>query len=92
VLTGRDAVELLFAGADAVQVGTATFRDPRAPWKVLRQLAHWCDAHGATVNDIRTQARLRAEAGSGGTPTPTLDVPAAPDAPVASLNEGGRHG
>ena len=66
VLTGRDAVELLLAGADAVQVGTATFRDPRAPWKVLRQLARWCDAHGATVRDIRTQARLRAEAGSGG--------------------------
>ncbi len=39
---GLDAVELLMAGADAVQVGTATFRDPRAPWKVLRQLARWC--------------------------------------------------
>ena len=35
VFSGRDAVELLLAGADAVQVGTATFRDPRAPWKVL---------------------------------------------------------
>ena len=31
------------AGADAVQVGTATFRDPRAPWKVLRQVGRWCD-------------------------------------------------
>jgi len=96
VLTGRDAVELLLAGADAVQVGTATFRDPRAPWKVLRQLAHWCDTHGATVSDIRTQARLRAEAGLGGpptpTPTPTPDGPAAQDVPVPSLNEGGRHG
>ena len=28
VATGRDALELLWAGADAVQVGTATFRDP----------------------------------------------------------------
>ena len=46
---GRDAVELLMAGADAVQVGTATFRDPKAPWKVLRQLARWCDDHGTTV-------------------------------------------
>ena len=47
VMSGRDAVELLVAGADAVQVGTATFRDPRAPWKVLRQLARWCeDARG----------------------------------------------
>ena len=46
VMTGRDAVELLLAGADAVQVGTATFRDPRAPWKVLRQLARWCRRAG----------------------------------------------
>ena len=53
VFSGRDAVELLLAGADAVQVGTATFRDPRAPWKVLRQLARWCDTHGTTVGDIR---------------------------------------
>ena len=31
VMTGADAIELMMAGADAVQVGTATFRDPRAP-------------------------------------------------------------
>ena len=43
VFSGHDAVELLLAGADAVQVGTATFRDPRAPWKVLHQVARWCD-------------------------------------------------
>jgi len=65
VMTGRDAVELLQAGADAVQVGTATFRDPRAPWKVLRQLARWCDAHGTTVDAIRAQARRRADTGDG---------------------------
>ena len=53
VFSGHDAVELLLAGADAIQVGTATFRDPRAPWKVLRQLARWCDTHGTTVGDIR---------------------------------------
>ena len=88
VLTGRDAVELLLAGADAVQVGTATFRDPRAPWKVLRQLAHWCDAHRVTVQDIRMQARRRVEAG----PAAPDAGPAAPDASVPSLNEGGRHG
>ena len=29
VATGEHAVELLLAGADAVQVGTATFADPR---------------------------------------------------------------
>jgi len=45
VSTGKDAVELLMAGADAVQVGTATFGDPRAPWKVLDGIERWCRAH-----------------------------------------------
>jgi len=57
--TGRDAVELLLAGADAVQVGTATFRDPRAPWKVLRQVARWCEAHHTSVAGIRAGVRHR---------------------------------
>jgi len=52
VMHGRDAVELLMAGADAVQVGTATFRDPRAPWRVLDELAAWCAAHG--VRSVRS--------------------------------------
>ena len=38
VASGWDAKELLLAGASAVQVGTATFADPRAPRRVLRQL------------------------------------------------------
>jgi len=46
VSTGYEAAELLAAGADAVQVGTATFADPRAPVKVLAQLERWCSAHG----------------------------------------------
>ncbi len=45
VTNGTDAVELLLAGADAVQVGTATFRDPRAPWKVLAGVDRWCRRH-----------------------------------------------
>ncbi len=57
VFRAEDAVELLMAGADAVQVGTATFRDPRAPWKVLHKLAAWCAAHGATVESLRALAR-----------------------------------
>jgi dihydroorotate dehydrogenase len=59
VASDQDALELLQAGADAVQVGTATFRDPRAPWKVLRQLDRWCRARGTTVQEIRTKARRR---------------------------------
>jgi dihydroorotate dehydrogenase (NAD+) catalytic subunit len=45
VARGVDAVELLLAGASAVQVGTATFADPRAPWRVLRELKRWCRRH-----------------------------------------------
>jgi dihydroorotate dehydrogenase (NAD+) catalytic subunit len=36
---GWSARELLLAGARAVQVGTATFADPRVPLRVLRELA-----------------------------------------------------
>ena len=39
---GVDAVELLQAGADAVQVGTAIFADPRAPARVLSEVRRWC--------------------------------------------------
>ena len=39
VRTGRDALELVAAGASAVQVGTATFNDPLAPLRVGSELA-----------------------------------------------------
>jgi dihydroorotate dehydrogenase (NAD+) catalytic subunit len=41
-----DAVELMLAGASAVQVGTANFVDPRAPRKVLEGMRTWCSGHG----------------------------------------------
>lgn len=41
VTTGLDAVEFLMAGASAVQVGTATFANPRAPLDVLDGLTAW---------------------------------------------------
>jgi dihydroorotate dehydrogenase (NAD+) catalytic subunit len=59
VSTGTDAVEFLMAGADAVQVGTATFRDPGAPWKVLRALTRWCAKHGTTPAALRAGAPSR---------------------------------
>jgi dihydroorotate dehydrogenase (NAD+) catalytic subunit len=49
--TGRDAAELLAAGADAVQVGTATFADPRAPARILAELAAWCAEQGISRVD-----------------------------------------
>ena len=44
VASGWDAAELMLAGASAVQVGTATFADPRAPLRVQRELLAWCAA------------------------------------------------
>ncbi|NLD77737.1 MAG: dihydroorotate dehydrogenase [Acidimicrobiales bacterium] len=40
------AAELVVAGAAAVQVGTATFGDPRAPGRVASELVEWCARHG----------------------------------------------
>jgi dihydroorotate dehydrogenase (NAD+) catalytic subunit len=45
VTSGRDAIELMLAGASAVEVGTASFADPRAPWRVHSALAAWCVHH-----------------------------------------------
>ncbi len=39
VRTGDDALQLVAAGASAVQVGTATFNDPSAPLRVNHELA-----------------------------------------------------
>ena len=47
VATGEHAVELLLAGADAVQVGTATFADPRAPAQDPRRAATLVPAPGS---------------------------------------------
>ena len=46
ISTGRDAVEFLLAGASAVQVGTATYRDPLAPLHVLEELEDFCREQG----------------------------------------------
>jgi dihydroorotate dehydrogenase (NAD+) catalytic subunit len=43
--SGESAAELLAAGANAIQVGTATFADPRAPQRVLHELEEWCARH-----------------------------------------------
>ena len=53
VTDATTAVELLLAGASAVQVGTATFADRRAVAKVLDDLVRWCARHDvARVSDL----------------------------------------
>ena len=53
VQSGVDAVEMLLAGASAVAVGTANFREPNAPYRVLDELERWCARHGvACVREL----------------------------------------
>lgn len=49
---GRDVAEFLLAGASAVQVGTAIFRDPSAPLRILAELEAFCVAQG--VREVRS--------------------------------------
>ena len=46
--SAEDALQYLMAGASLVGVGTAMLRDPRAPERIVRGLARWCEAQGVT--------------------------------------------
>jgi dihydroorotate dehydrogenase (NAD+) catalytic subunit len=53
VATAEDALQYLIAGASLVGIGTAMLRDPRAPERVVKGLARWCDANGvARISDV----------------------------------------
>jgi dihydroorotate dehydrogenase (NAD+) catalytic subunit len=43
---GAGALRMLLAGASAVQVGTATLADPRAPARVLAELRQILESEG----------------------------------------------
>lgn len=51
VSTGDDAIEMMLAGARAVQVGTASFADPAATWKIACHAARRAVKSGATSWD-----------------------------------------
>ncbi len=44
--SAADALQYIVAGASLVGIGTAMLRDPRAPERVARDLARWCERHG----------------------------------------------
>ena len=46
IATGEDAAEFLIAGASAVQVGTATFWDPRSPLRIASELGRFLKREG----------------------------------------------
>ena len=57
VASGWDAVEFLLAGASAVQVGTASFADPRAAQRIQTELVQWAVSRGLTrIADIAALA------------------------------------
>jgi dihydroorotate dehydrogenase (NAD+) catalytic subunit len=45
ISTAADVVEFMLAGATAVQVGTASYWDPRATEKIVDELTEWCVEH-----------------------------------------------
>lgn len=53
IATAEDALEMMMAGASAVQIGAAIFADPLAPVKVIDGMNAWLDARGiASVSEI----------------------------------------
>ena len=46
ITTWQDAVEMMIAGADALQIGTVLFTDPYAPVRITEGLHGYLDTHG----------------------------------------------
>lgn len=55
----EDAVEFLLAGATAVEIGTASYADPRAAQRLASGLESWCSAnHVQRVSELTGGMRL----------------------------------
>ena len=53
ISSGRDAIEMMMAGASAVQVGAAIITDPFAPIKIIEEINQFLDEKGiCSVKDI----------------------------------------
>ncbi len=53
IMNGRDAIEFMLAGAQAIQVGTANFVDPSVTMKIIDYMEDYCRRHGVTdINDL----------------------------------------
>ena len=52
ITKAEDAVEFMLAGATAVQVGTASYADPRAVENIANGLRKWCAGHA--VGEVRS--------------------------------------
>lgn len=53
VSSGKDAIEMMMAGARAVQVGGAIFTNPNAPIQIIDEMNQWLDNNGIKdINEI----------------------------------------
>jgi dihydroorotate dehydrogenase (NAD+) catalytic subunit len=53
ISTANAALQYIIAGASLVAVGTAALRDPRAPERLVRELATWCAEHRVeSISDL----------------------------------------
>jgi dihydroorotate dehydrogenase (NAD+) catalytic subunit len=56
IVRAEDAVEFMLAGSTAVQVGTASYADPRAVENIANNLKRWCASHGVAQVSSLTRA------------------------------------
>jgi dihydroorotate dehydrogenase (NAD+) catalytic subunit len=59
IVRAEDAVEFLLAGATAVEVGTASYADPRAVEHIANGLRRWCASHDVPRVSELTGALVR---------------------------------
>ena len=58
IVRAEDAVEFMLAGATAVEVGTASFADPRAVENIANGLRRWCASHDVVrVSELTSALR-----------------------------------
>jgi dihydroorotate dehydrogenase (NAD+) catalytic subunit len=75
ITSGEDAIEMMMAGASAVQVGTATFLNPRAALDILEAVEEFMRENGIESPGEIVGAALPAqeeEAGAGRVPVERL--------------------
>ncbi|MDR2339917.1 MAG: dihydroorotate dehydrogenase [Deltaproteobacteria bacterium] len=70
IFTAEDALEFLLAGASAVQVGTATLADPRAPLRIIQGIGDYLRKTGESLRDILSQRLPKANSGLCSGPPP----------------------
>jgi len=59
IVSGKEAIEFMIAGATAVAVGTANFTDPNTPLRVIDELTDYMIRHGlSSVSELTGSVKL----------------------------------